>query len=386
MLDEMTKETPPPNPLPPPGPRDARPEGKLEGERVHDLYKEAGVDTDEAESGLQRLTKRIAGTWPPANAFGAVKLPIGYFANVVDIGGQGIAISTDGIGSKAKIAWELKKFDTVGIDCVAMNVNDIICVGARPISMVDYVAIEEVKADILDAISIGLCQGARTAGISISGGETAQLKGMVHGFDLAGTAIGHVALDRILIGEHVREGDVVVGAFSNGIHSNGMTLARRALFERGGLTLGARVDELGCDLGSELLKPTHIYVREAMALIERVSSLKALIHITSDGFLNLTRVKADVGYVLDTLPEPPAIFKLIQRLGGIDDAEMFSVFNMGIGFCAIVSSNDADTAVSILGSRAFRAQIIGRAVTDATRTVSIPQHRLKGRHKHFRRE
>src|SRR5262245_15417160 len=189
---------------------------------IHDHYKDAGVDTDEADAGLRRLSQRIKSTWP-ASGLGAVKLDIGYFANVIDVGGQGIAITTDGIGSKAMIATMLRKYDTVGIDCVAMNVNDVICVGARPVSMVDYIAVERVEADMLDAISVGLCAGARLAGISISGGETAQLKDMIRGFDLAGTAIGHVALDRILVGADVRAGDAVIGVASSGIHSNGMS-------------------------------------------------------------------------------------------------------------------------------------------------------------------
>ena len=140
-----------------------------------DRYTQAGVDTDEADAGLQSLTRRIVETWPAPGSNGAVKLDIGYFANVIDVGGQGIAISTDGIGSKAMIATMLGKYDTVGIDCVAVNVNDVICVGAKPVSMVDYIAINKVDARILDEISIGLCAGAKMAGISISGGETAQL-------------------------------------------------------------------------------------------------------------------------------------------------------------------------------------------------------------------
>jgi phosphoribosylformylglycinamidine cyclo-ligase len=352
---------------------------------IHDRYRDSGVDTDEADAGLRKLTGRIADTWPPRCAFGGVQLGIGYFANVIDIAGQGIAITTDGIGSKAMIATMLRKYDTVGIDCVAMNVNDVICVGARPVSMVDYIAIEKVEADILDAISVGLCAGAQTAGISISGGETAQLKDMIRGFDLAGTAIGHVPLDRILVGEHVREGDAVIGVESNGIHSNGLSLARRAFFETNAYTCAHRFPELASDLGAELLRPTHIYVKEALELLDRVPSVKAFAHITSDGLLNLTRVKADVGYVIDALPPIPPIFALVQRLEQADITEMFAVFNMGIGFCAVVAEADADRAISILSGRGKRAWRIGHAVADAGRRVSLPQHRLVGQGKHFRR-
>jgi phosphoribosylformylglycinamidine cyclo-ligase len=350
---------------------------------IDDHYRDAGVDTDEADAGLARLTRRIVQTWPPAGAFGAVKLDIGYFANVVDIGGQGIAITTDGIGSKAMIASMLGKYDTVGIDCVAMNVNDLICVGATPVSMVDYLAIEKAEAAVIDAISVGLCAGAHMAGISISGGETAQLKDMINGFDLAGTAIGDVPLERIIVGEGIRAGDVVIGIESSGIHSNGLSLARRAFFHKHSYKPSHRFDELGCDLGSELLRPTHIYVKEALELLARVASVRALMHITGDGFLNLTRVKSEVGFVLDALPPPPPIFSIIARLDGTADAEMFSVFNMGIGFCAVVAEADAGLALSILGGQGKRAHRIGYAIADPARSVRLPQQKLVGRGKHF---
>ena len=348
-----------------------------------DHYKDAGVDTDEAEAGLQRVVARILGTWPrPGAAFG-VKLPVGHYANVIDFGnGNGVAISTDGVGSKALIAHALGRYDTIGIDCVAMNVNDIICVGARPVSMVDYIAVDEANASMLDAISIGLAEGAKRSDISISGGETAQLKGIVHGFDLAGTAIGHVRLDRILAGADIRDGDTVIGVESNGIHSNGLTMARRAL-EMGGVSLSQQFDDLGSDIGSELLRPTHIHVRESLTLMERISSLKALFHITGDGFLNLTRLKDGIGYIIDALPEAPPIFAILQRLGKIETPEMFSVFNMGIGFCAVVAPEQAEEAIAIFASGGFRAHRIGSAVTDDQKTVRLPQYRVTGRGKHF---
>ena len=351
---------------------------------IQDHYRDAGVDTDEADAGLIRLKRRVVQTWPPAGTLGAVQLDLGYFANVVDINGQGVAISTDGIGSKAMIASWLRKYDTVGIDCVAMNVNDLICVGATPVSMVDYIAIEHAEASVIDALSIGLCEGARAARISISGGEIAQLKDMVHGFDLAGTAIGYVPLDRILVGKDIEEGDVVIGVESNGIHSNGLSLARRAFFEKNNYKLSHRFEELESDLGTELMRPTHIYVREAVELMQRVPNVRALIHVTSDGFLNLTRVKSDVGYVLDALPPVPPVFSIIQRLDGTGDAEMFCVFNMGIGFCAVVREADAPLAISILSSQGKRAHRIGYAVLDPDRRVRLPQHNLIGQGKHFR--
>lgn len=352
--------------------------------QTRDNYRDAGVDTDAADEGLSRLTRRIAATWPAAGALGAVKLPIGYFANVVDVCGHGIAISTDGVGSKTMIAALLGKYDTVGIDCVAMNVNDVVCVGATPVSLVDYIAADKVDAAMLDAIAVGLCEGARRAGVSISGGETAQLPDMVAGFDLAGTAIGHVALDRIVVGADVRAGDAVIGIESNGVHANGFSLIRHVFLKEQQVPLSHRFSDLDRTLGEELLRPTHIYVKEALALIAAMP-VKALAHITSDGFLNLTRVRAPVGYVLDALPQAPPIFALIKRLGEVDAANMFAVFNMGIGFCAVVDEKDADRAVAIAASDGKRAWRIGHATADPSRRVHLPQHGLVGQGKHFRK-
>ena len=164
-----------------------------------EAYRDSGVDTDEADAGLTNIVARVQRTWP-RHGQGRVALPIGYFANVIEMDGVGIALCTDGVGSKTIIADMMGKYDTIGIDCVAMNVNDMICVGAKPVSMVDYIALEKTDAAMLDAIGAGLCAGAEMSGISISGGETSQLKDIVQGFDLVGMAIGRVPLDRIVDG------------------------------------------------------------------------------------------------------------------------------------------------------------------------------------------
>src|SRR3954454_9905699 len=266
-----------------------------------DAYKTAGVDIAEADAGLRNIVRRITATWPPGGpgaGIGAVQLPIGYFANVIDIGGIGLGICTDGVGSKAIVAEMTRRYDTIGIDCIAMNVNDLLCVGARPLSLVDYIAVERADAAMLDGIATGLAEGARQAGISISGGEIAQLRDVVSGFDLVGTAVGLVPLDRIIVGRDVRPGDRVIGLASNGLHSNGYTLTRRVLFGQAGLTVDAVIPELGGTLGEELLRPTFIYVREILDLLDRVPSIAALIHITGDGLLNLPRVAAEIGFIL----------------------------------------------------------------------------------------
>ena len=349
-----------------------------------DLYRSAGVDIAAAEMGLGRIVAAIKGTWPPPGALGAVALDIGYFANVIDIGGVGLAICTDGVGSKSVVADMMKKYDTIGIDCVAMNVNDLICVGARPISMVDYIAVGAADPDMLGAIAAGLAEGARQAGISIPGGEIAQLKDVVRGFDLVGMAVGLVALERIVTGHGLVPGDVVIGIDSDGIHSNGLSLARRVLFERAGVAVDHVFPELGVPLGDELLRPTPIYVPEILAIIAEIPAVKALINITGDGLLNLSRVAATVGFEIDDLPPPPPIFRLIQQHGGVGEAEMFEVFNMGVGFCVLAAEADGAAILSILERRGRRAQIIGHVVADAGKGVHLPRQRLSGHGKRFR--
>jgi phosphoribosylformylglycinamidine cyclo-ligase len=348
----------------------------------HDIYQQAGVDTAEADAGLGRIIARVQRTWP-LEGLGRVVLPIGYFANVIDLDGVGLAICTDGVGSKTMIAEMMGKYDTIGIDCVAMNVNDMICVGAKPLSLVDYIAVERTDAAMLDAIGAGLCAGAEMAGVSISGGETAQLKDVINGFDLVGMAVGRVALDRVIDGRAVQAGDVVIGVHSNGIHSNGMSLARRAFFADGGYPIGHKFEDLDVTIGEELLKPTHIYVPEALEILREVSGVKALINITGDGLLNLVRVAADVGFEIDRPTEPPPLFGLIQRLAKVDDSEMYEVFNMGTGFCYVVSPTAADATISILRKHGRQAQRIGFATADRNKTVRIPGRSLAGRHKRF---
>lgn len=352
-------------------------------------YSEAGVDTDVEESGLARLVARLRGTWPAAGGPGAVQMDFGYFANVVDLGGIGLAISTDGVGTKVLIAQQLQKYDTIGIDCVAMNVNDVLCVGATPISMVDYIAMDEPNAGLLDELSKGLTEGARQAGVSIVGGEIAQLRDVIQGarpgfaFDLAGTAVGTVALDRVNVGAGIVEGDAIVGILSNGIHSNGMTLARKALLEDNPFGVETVLPEIGRPLGEELLRPTHIYVREVLDVLAAGIAVKSLCHCTSDGFLNLSRAAAPVGYDIEHLPETPGIFAAIQEYGDVPIEEMFRVYNMGIGFCLLVAEGSVPRVIEIVARHGKQAMRIGHAVADAERRVWVRPFGLVGRGKRF---
>lgn len=354
-------------------------------------YANAGVDASGAERALDGLLESVRSTFSLRPGIGKPLLSMGFFANVLDLGqGIGLAISTDGVGTKALIAQQVGKYDTIGIDCVAMNVNDVLCVGAEPLAMTDYLAVEAPHADLFSELGKGLLRGAQMAEIVIPGGEVAQIREMIHGdrdgygFDLVGTCVGVVPTDRLLIGADVQPGDVIVGVASAGIHSNGLTLARRALLGAGGLALDDHVAELGRTLGEELLEPTAIYVRYGKALLQSVLNVKAFTHVTSDGFLNLTRIaNPAVGFVLDALPQPPPIFGLIQAAGDVADAEMFFVYNMGIGFCVVIPEADAEAACALAPEYGHRAQIIGRVVADPERAVQIPQRRLVGREGRF---
>ena len=355
-------------------------------ERPATDYRSAGVDADAVEAGLAGLVRHVRGTWPAGDSgLGAIKVGLGYFASVLDFGGIGVAVCTDGIGTKALIAQMTGRYDTVGIDCVAMNVNDLVCVGAQPITLVDYIAVERAEPEMLEALGRGLAEGARRAGVSIAGGEIAAMRDVIKGavpeagFDLAATAVGRVALDAVNTGALVRPGDSIVGIASSGIHSNGLTLARRVFFESAGLAVADHLDDLGETVGEALLRPTHIYVREALDLLASELPVRALAHITGDGFLNLTRIEAKVGMRIDELPPPPPVFGVLQRLGGIEDAEMYRVFNMGIGFCVIVPPEHEARAIEILGRDGKACQRIGKVVEDAEECVWIEQAGLVGR-------
>jgi phosphoribosylformylglycinamidine cyclo-ligase len=351
-------------------------------------YEGVGVRASHEELNLTGLGRWINQTFDlnPARPL----LPLGYFANVLPLSETlGLAISTDGVGTKILVAQELGRFDTIGIDCVAMNVNDIVCVGARPLAMVDYIAVANANEAFLGELAKGLYEGARQARISIPGGEVAQIREMIQGkdpdcaFDLVGTCVGTVDPRKLIVGEHVVPGDVVVGLASTGVHSNGLTLARHALKEAG-LGLEDRVSALERSVGDELLTPTAIYVPEVVEMIDRGLQIKALVHITSDGFLNLQRVKADdIGYVLENLPEPNPIFRLIQERGAVPDAEMFRVFNMGIGFCVVVAPSDSAGICEIARAHGRAASTIGYVARDGRRSVWLPQRGLVGRADRF---
>ena len=357
-------------------------------------YAASGVDVVGLEGGLGRLVSRLAET----NTFarrGRPVLPNGFFANVLDLGaGVGLAIGTDGVGTKILVAHALRRYDTVGIDLIAMNVNDVLCVGAEPIALVDYIAVPGTDPDMLEQLSIGLVEGARQSRISIPGGEIAQVRDLLRphppdhreSFDVVATAVGVVSLDRLIVGQDVAPGDVVLGLPASGIHSNGLTLARKVLATgEGAEAYAERPSELGGkSIGDELLEPTRIYVREVMALLDADVPVRALAHITGDGLLNLLRIHAtEIGFEFDDLLEPPPVYDLIARRAGLAPAEMFATFNMGIGFCVVVPEEAADRALEILHATGSAARAMGRAVRDPSRSVQLPGVGLVGSGKSF---
>jgi phosphoribosylformylglycinamidine cyclo-ligase len=327
-----------------------------------DAYAKAGVDQGAADSAVAGLVRAL-GAINLGRPSAQVPLP-GHYASVIKIDERlGIALSTDGVGTKLVLAEQLGRFDTIGIDCVAMNVNDVICVGAEPLAMLDYIAIEKADPEVCEEIGIGLARGAEKAGIEIPGGELAQLGQLVRGVDVSGACFGTVALDAIVDGSAVQPGDVVIGLPSTGLHSNGYTLARSALAE-----IPLDDDRLGRPLGDVLLEPTEIYVKPIVELLRSEVDVRGLAHITSGGTKNLLRLAAEVGYEIDDpLPVPP-IFDLIQEQGGVSDEEMSEVFNMGCGFCVVVPAGDESSALELLRRQYPEAKRVGRA-TDGPRRI-----------------
>ena len=348
-----------------------------------DVYAAAGVDTRQADRGVAALVSVLSSIETGRERL-SVPLP-GHYASVIRIGPNlGVALATDSVGSKVIVAEQAQRFSTIGIDCVAMNVNDLICVGAEPLALLDYLAVESADPGMLAELAEGLRAGAEDAGVEIPGGEVCQLPEVIrghpspYGFDLVGSAFGTVALDAIVDGTACAPGDAVIGLPASGVHSNGLTLARRVLLHDAGLSLGDRPAQLGgASVADVLLEPTVIYVRAILELLRSEVPVHGLAHITGGGLLNLLRLGDGIGFeITEPLPVTP-VFSLIAELGDVPAAEMWEVFNMGCGFCAVVAPGDADRAVALLSARHPGAGVIGR-VNDARGRVSVPRLGIEG--------
>ena len=303
-------------------------------------YSEAGVDIDASERATEALIAQIKGVNRKGDGE-AIELDNG-FAGLVKLGDGALAMCTDGVGSKLLLAEEMNSIHTVGIDCVAMNTNDLICVGAEPLSFVDYVALDKPDEKLMAKIGMGLAEGCKQSNCTLSGGETAILPELVHGFDIAGTSVGYVKQDKIIDGTKIVEGNVLIGLESSGPHSNGYTLIRK-LFD------GDK------ELGKKLVEPTRIYVKEVMELINQVN-VNGIAHITGGGLDNISRINDNFQYVIDNPLPVPSVFDWLQEKGNIETKEMYRTFNMGMGMIIIVNKADAEKSVSILGKH---AQVIG---------------------------
>jgi len=305
-------------------------------------YAESGVDIHQENRSIEAMKAVLKSR---RRGFGAPMTEIGHYAGLLDMGSFALAMTTDGVGSKVLIANAISKWDTVGIDCIAMNVNDLYAIGAEPIAFVDYLAVEKVDPERAAQIAIGLAKGAEISNMTIVGGETASLPEIIRGFDLAGTAIGIVDKDKVVTGEKIQEGDVLIGVPSSGLHSNGYTLARRIIAESKYTYFDAMP---GGDksIGEELLTPTRIYP-EIVELVKKCD-VHGLAHITGSGLLKLRRI-SDLGFEITDPLEPQPVFRFLQEQGGVDDEEMYRTFNMGMGFLIAMDESEAKEACRIMG-------------------------------------
>lgn len=321
-------------------------------------YKNAGVDISKIKKSQNTIGKIIESTHRVQKK-AKITHGFGHYAGIVEIPGKVLlATHTDGVGTKVMIANMMKKYDTIGIDCVAMNVNDIICIGATPVSFVDYIAANKNNETIFKKIMLGLAKAAKEAHVPIVGGETAIMPDLFNdkkfSFDLAGMVVGLVSKKQMVLGDAIKPGDVIIGAESSGLHSNGYSLARKALLKK--YSLKDSISGVG-NLGKALLMPTKIYVQPVLEIIER-GQVHGLAHITGGSFTKLLRLKK-IGFELNSLPTAPALMQLIEKQG-VSSEEMYKTFNMGIGFCVITPEREISKVVNIFKKHKIKSATIGK--------------------------
>lgn len=335
---------------------------KLRLMNVKATYKDSGVDIRKADSLIERLKGRIQKTFHPH-----VLSSIGGFAALTEIPktykNPLLASSTDGVGTKLRAAFMTGKHDTVGIDLVAMSANDVLTMGAKPFFFLDYFAAASIDEEIYPAVLTGICAGCEMAGCALIGGETAEMPSFYEQgeYELAGFIVGLVEKENVIDGSAIEAGDTIIGLASNGLHSNGFSLVRKVLFDIEGLTVDSSVDGLEGTLGNELLRPTRIYVKPILDIMEKFS-IKGMAHITGGGLPgNVSRIipaglSADMHLPAGTV-QP--IFKILKRLGNIPEEDMYATFNMGVGFVLVVQGDISQAVLSRLASLGERAFIIG---------------------------
>jgi phosphoribosylformylglycinamidine cyclo-ligase len=365
-------------------------------------YRNAGVDEEREQDAFARVMRpwlaRTQVRHPMVTSI--TGLSSGYFATLMHIPpGPPIAMTTDGVGTKILLARQANRWEAVGIDCVANNVNDIICVGAVPLALLDYMATDRIDEGVLEELARGMYLGAGLAGIAIPGGEIAQIGAMLASseggrpmLDLVGTAIGALPpadpqaspqavpqWRKPVDGADIRSGDVVIGLPSSGLHSNGYSLARHVLFDRAHKTLSDRVPGTARHLDDALLQPTRVYVSAVQALWAAGVEPRGLVNISGGGLLNLGRLAADVSYELDALPAPPPVFSMIAEAGNVPAATMYETFNMGTGFVIVVPAARQQAAMAALKSVGEDPARVGWVTGRPGRAVSIPSAGLRGR-------
>ncbi|MFI8715255.1 phosphoribosylformylglycinamidine cyclo-ligase [Brevibacillus brevis] len=330
---------------------------------MSEAYKQAGVDIDAGNEAVERMKKHVKRTFRPEvmtdlGGFGALfRLDTKKYEKPILVSG------TDGVGTKLKLAFAMDKHDTIGIDAVAMCVNDVVVQGAEPLFFLDYLAVDKVIPEKIEAIVKGIAEGCSQSGCSLIGGETAEMPGMyAEGeYDIAGFTVGVVDESKMITGASVAAGDVLIGLASSGVHSNGFSLVRKVLLADKGMSLQDHVDVLGKKLGEELLTPTRIYVKQVLSVLES-HEVKALVHITGGGFTeNIPRVLPEGMQAVINVGSWPVlpIFELVQGAGNISYPDMYKTFNMGIGMMLVVKPEDAVSVMEKLQELGEQAYLIG---------------------------
>ncbi|RUS46546.1 phosphoribosylformylglycinamidine cyclo-ligase [Cohnella sp. AR92] len=342
---------------------------------MSEAYKQAGVDIAAGNEAVERMKKHVKKTFRPEVLTGLGGFG-GLFGLNKDKYEEPVLVSgTDGVGTKLKLAFSLDKHDTIGIDAVAMCVNDVVVTGAEPLFFLDYLACGKLVPEKIEAIVKGVAEGCQQAGCALIGGETAEMPGMYQDgeYDIAGFTVGIVDRPKAIDGSTIAAGDVVIGLGSSGVHSNGYSLVRNLLIEKMGYSYVDVLPELeGKALGDVLIEPTRIYVKSILKLLESVK-IKGMAHITGGGFIeNIPRVlpeNVNVDINLGSWPIQP-IFKLMQRDGKISDRDMFTTFNMGVGMVLVVPAEQAEQAVALAKENGEQAYVIGQ-VTEGSRIVTF---------------
>ncbi|MEH7308358.1 phosphoribosylformylglycinamidine cyclo-ligase [Neobacillus drentensis] len=330
---------------------------------MSDAYRQAGVNIDAGNEAVERMKKHVKKTFRPEvltglGGFGALFKPdLSKMEEPVFVSG------TDGVGTKLKIAFAMNKHDTIGIDAVAMCVNDVIVQGAEPLFFLDYLACGKIIPEKIEAIVKGIADGCVQAGCSLIGGETAEMPGMYQDeeYDIAGFTVGMVDQKHVIDGTKVKEGQALIGLTSSGIHSNGFSLVRKVLLEDAKLSLGDYLEELGTELGKVLLEPTKIYVKSVLSTIRKFN-VTGMVHVTGGGFYdNIPRIlpKGLQAEIRDGSWKVPGIFSFIQQKGKISDFDMFRTFNMGIGMILVVDTADSQGVLDHLETLGEDAFVIG---------------------------